>query len=429
MDLTTRSAGVLLHLTSLPDGDLGPEAYRFVDWLASAGIRWWQMLPVGPAGEGRSPYKAESAFAGDPRLISLEQLAEEGLLRRGETWRPKARALGIAFERFIARPPADFEPFRARPWVRDFVRYASSKGGRAPFHEFLQFEFDRQWRALRAHARRRGVGLIGDVPLYVAPDGADVRANPELFKRGVVAGVPPDYFSRTGQLWGNPVYRWDMLRARGFDWWIDRLRVDLERFDALRLDHFIGFHRVWEVPAGAKTAARGRFVPGPGVRFFETVLPVLGCSRRLIAEDLGLVTPQVRAMRDRFGFPGMRVLQFDLDDPGARRQVVYTGTHDNDTIVGWFRRQPEARRRELGGAAGVHWRMIERALAAKADVAIVPAQDVLGLGSRARMNVPGRSDGNWRWRLRRGALTAEIAGRLRDQARAAGRVPGRGRGN
>jgi 4-alpha-glucanotransferase len=433
MRLTKRAAGVLLHATSLPGpygvGDLGPEAARFVDWLAAAGQRWWQTLPVGPAGEGHSPYRSPSAFAGNPLLLSLERLVEAGLLRRREIGPPrglggeraryeeaaafKGPLLRKAFERFRRRAPRSFDAFRSRRWVAEFAAFHAPDSA---FHEFLQFEFDRQWRALRAHARRRGVALLGDVPLYVAPDGADVAAYPEIFKRGVVAGVPPDYFSATGQLWGNPVYRWDVLRRRGYDWWIDRLRVDFERFDALRLDHFIGFVRVWEVEAGARTAERGRFAPGPGADFFRRVLPALGRGRgrALIAEDLGLVTPEVRELRRRLRFPGMRVLQFDPEGPGERRQVVYTGTHDNDTTAGWLRRLGAARRRELGaeGPEG-HWRMIERALASRADLAIVPAQDLLGLGSGARMNRPGRPRGNWRWRLESGKLDAGLARRLR----------------
>lgn len=437
--LTKRAAGVLLPVTSLPGpygvGDLGPPAFRFVDWLASAGQRWWQMLPVAPAGEGHSPYRSPAAFAGEPLLLSLERLVETGLLRRREIVPPrgmdgdrvryeeaaafKGPRLRRAFDRFRRRPAKGFEAFRARQWVREVAAFHGSDGG---FYEFLQFEFDRQWRRLRAHARRRGVGLLGDVPLYVAPDGADVAAHPEIFKTDAVAGVPPDYFSATGQLWGNPVYRWDVLRRRGYDWWIDRLRVEFGRFDAVRLDHFIGFARVWEVPRGARTAEGGRFAPGPGADFFERVLPALGPGRAsaIVAEDLGLVTPEVRALREKFGFLGMRVLQFDPEGPGERRQVVYTGTHDNDTIVGWLRGLSAARRRELGadGPEG-YWRMIERAMASEAVLAVVPAQDLLGLGSAARMNRPGNPRGNWRWRLSAGRLTEALGRRLRRLTRLA----------
>ena len=456
----------MAHITSLPGGNLGTGAHQFADFLAGAAQCWWQMLPVSPTGLGNSPYMSPSAFAGNERLIAVEG---------------RLSAAFRSFEKNAATDPA-FEQFREEQayWLNDYVLFralrdahngqpwtnwepglrsrkpgalaAASKhlAGAVLYQEFLQYEFDRQWKVLRDYCHARGVGLIGDIPIFVAHDSADVWAHPDIFaldKLGnpaVVAGVPPDYFAKDGQLWGNPLYRWDALDERGYDWWLERLRTTFRRFDAVRLDHFIGFHRYWEVPAGEPTARNGRYLPGPGARFFTTVFKKLG-PLELIAEDLGVVTPEVEALRDKFDLPGMRVLQFAFGgDRNAlpytypRRSVVYTGTHDNDTIVGWFHdqgshgstRTPEEihRERDLAlrylGTDGrkIHWDMIRLALMSAADTAIFPVQDVLGLGSEARMNTPGTSRGNWAWRLSEGALSPRIAERLALVAETYGRT-------
>jgi 4-alpha-glucanotransferase len=494
-DLDQRASGVLMHLTSLPGphgiGDLGPAALEFVDFLAEAGQAWWQMLPVGPTGTGNSPYMSTSAFAGNPLLIHIES----GKLRppkfpRGRVDYPRVRRFKMAelrktFERKRSRrddsEQAEFES-RESDWLEDFALFCALKGAnrgagwtrwpeelrlRRPgalerarsrleeevrFHKFLQFVFARQCRALRDYSRRRGIGLIGDVPIFVAHDSADVWANPELFhldgaaRPSLVAGVPPDYFSRTGQLWGNPVYRWPVHRRTGFAWWIRRLKSVASRFDAARLDHFIGFVRGWCVPAGARTARKGRWMRGPGAEFFRRVLPRIN-SLSLIAEDLGKVTPEVEALRDRFGLPGMRVLQFGFGDgPDAqepphrypRSCVVYTGTHDNDTLAGWLsdlgsgastRTRNEIRRERervirYSGADPTDdlWRLIRPAFHTAAKLVVVPTQDLLGLGTEARMNRPGRPRGNWEWRLPGMGGLARIAPRLAELNRESGRA-------
>lgn len=514
--LGERTSGVLLHPTSLPGphgiGDLGDGARRFVDFLAAAGQRWWQMLPLGPTGYGDSPYSAESAFAGDPLLLDLAALAAQGLLAadvagvdlpgdrvdHAGARRMKAPSLARAAAAFAARlashpdDRARFEAFcEERHWLDDFALYTAIKraSGGAPWIRwdedlalrkpealararrdlaseiaavcFEQYAFAAQFAALRAYAASRGVGLIGDVPIFVAHDSADVWQRRELFRLDdhgapeVVAGVPPDYFSLTGQRWGNPVYRWDAVERDGYAFWIDRLRACLERFDVVRLDHFIGFTRAWEIPADRPTAEIGAFTPGPGERLFVALRAALGlpddAPLPLIAEDLGLVTPEVTALRERLRLPGMRVLQFAFgDDPAApsflphayeRRTVVYTGTHDNDTARGWFEdhgrgggestRSPAQAARERAvalaylGSDGreIHWDMIRAALASVADTAIVPLQDVLGLGSEARTNRPGTAEGNWVFRFREGDLTRPLAERLARLTRLYGRTP------
>jgi 4-alpha-glucanotransferase len=506
-----RASGILLHPSSLPgphgSGDLGPAAHRFVDFLKAAGQGWWQMLPVGPLGGGDSPYDSPSTFAGNPLLISLELLARDGLLEAREIqalprlarasaclW-PSARRyrmqrLRQAFERFGARVQHDwaqeFHAFRAdtEHWLRGYALYRALKRAhqsrpwrdwdpdlalRRPealeraerelarevaFEEFVQFAFHRQWEELRRHCRAAGVRLLGDVPMFVAHDGADVWQHREIFQldergeRRVVAGVPPDYFSSDGQLWGNPIYDWAELERHGYDWWIRRLRGTLARFDAVRLDHFIAFHRYWEIPAWAKTAREGRFVAVPGQDFFSKLREAVG-GLPFIAEDLGLVTEEVHALREQFGLPGMRVLEFgfsgDFRDYQPHRYprntVVYTGTHDNDTIAGWLSSHAKAadagererllaeRQRALSyaGSDGVdaHWDFIRLALSSVANTALFPLQDVLGLGSEARMNVPGTPSGNWTYRFREDQLTPAIAERLRALSEAYERVPSR----
>ena len=370
----TRSSGVLLHPTSLPGGRLGPEAYRFVDWLAEAGQSWWQVLPLGPPDDVGSPYAARSAFAGWRGLLA----------------EPKAPVSDKELEAFVAAHPF---------WIGDWAAYAGA-GAIAD-----QVRFDREWQALRRYAAARGIRLIGDLPLYVAPESADHRADPELFEEQAVAGVPPDYFSRTGQLWGNPLYNWPAMRAHEYRWWIERFRRTTELVDLARVDHFRGFVAYWSVPRRDKTARKGKWRRGPGRELFDAVAAALG-ELPLIAEDLGVITSAVERLRDELALPGMHVLQFSprVDDH-REHAVVYTGTHDNDTAVGW------------AGKPDAHWPLIELAMSSRARLAIVPAQDVLGLGSEARMNTPGRSEGNWSWRLRRGQLTAEHAARLRELAR------------
>lgn len=512
--LGDRTSGILLHLTSLPgprgSGDLGQSAYRFASFLAETGQSWWQMLPVGPPGTGNSPYGSCSSFAGSPMLVSLDILRKERLLDSRELRRITAlpvervdfaRALQqreyglrLAFDRFergVTRTGrAQFEDFCAqnRMWLDDFALYTALKrqhdgrawtawhadlrrrtrpalaaarrqlGSEVRFHQFVQYQFDRQWRAFRRHCHELGVGLIGDLPLFVAADSADVWAHPELFRVDrsgcpiVVAGTPPDYFCRDGQRWDNPVYRWDILKDRNYDFWRRRLKATLERFDVVRLDHFIGFQRYWAVPAAARTARRGRFAPGPSTHFFATMARLLG-ELPFIAEDLGVVTPDVKALRDRFALPGMRVLQFAFGDDAeaenylphsyARHCVVYTGTHDNDTTVGWFHdeasgsstRSREQIRRERAFALRylssdgreIHWDMIRAALASVADTAIVPLQDVLGLGSESRMNRPGTASGNWAWRFAHTALTDGTAERLALLTATYGRTAGKAR--
>ncbi|HEX5727233.1 MAG TPA: 4-alpha-glucanotransferase [Longimicrobiaceae bacterium] len=488
-----RASGILLHPTSLPGpgiGGVGEEAHRFVDWLRAAGQSLWQVLPLVPPDESGSPYNGLSAMAGNTLLLSPALLADDGLLEADEVpcpdglpgdclelrevarwkdrllrrahgayragWAPALRRAFAGYRDAQGDWLRDYALFRAlrehhggAPWTewdaplrrRDpaaLARAAADLEDEVERHAFGQFLFDRQWGALRAYARAAGVRLMGDVPIFVAHDSADVWAHPELFELDgdgrptVVSGVPPDYFSATGQRWGNPLYRWDEMARTGYRWWTERFRRTLEHVDLARIDHFRGFEAYWEVPAEEPTALRGEWRPGPGEALFAAVERELG-PLPLVAEDLGIITPEVEALREALGFPGMRVLQFGYGDadPASphrpenhpRNAVAYTGTHDNDTALGWWRTAPEAARAALGGDGGdVHWRMIERALASPAAVAILPLQDVLGLGSEARMNTPGTVEGNWEWRFREGDLTPELAGRLRELTRASGRA-------
>ncbi len=500
----------MLHVTSLPgphgSGDLGAAAYAFVDDLAASGQRWWQMLPVGPPGYGESPYSAQSAFAGNPDLVDLAPL---GVPIDAHTFpvhevdfaatQPfRARHLRRAFEARgeDGEDARDLRAFctREADWLDDFALYAALKRAHgdvewtrwpAPLAhrdpkalerartehreaialaKFTQWQFDRQWGRLRAHAEKRGVGLIGDVPIFVAHDSADVWQHRELFDlddAGLprsVAGVPPDYFSADGQRWGNPLYRWGALAKRGYDWWVRRMRAALRRFDVVRLDHFIGFVRYWKIPARDETARNGRWMKGPGRPLFDAIRAGVGGDLPLIAEDLGAVTPAVTRLRRELGLPGMRILQFAFGtDPQAaafvphahaRNSVVYTGTHDNDTIVGWFEDEGGApgspRTREaaaaeraaalayLGRSEGprgslppdIHWEMVRLAQSSVARTAIVPMQDLLGLGSDARMNSPGRHDagaGNWRFRVPPGFYSPALRDRLLAFTRTYGR--------
>jgi 4-alpha-glucanotransferase len=503
-----RASGILLHPTSLPGrfgiGELGPEALRFVDFLSAGGQRLWQVLPLGPTGYGDSPYQCFSAFAGNPLLVSLDVLEAEGLLapadladvppfpEREVDFGPvidfKRPLLTRAFERFRdGADAAQREAFQGfcqaqAAWLDDFALFMAVKaahGGvawtdwdreiaaRRPEAlerwrrerteeiegvRFTQFLFFRQWSELRRHCHARHIRIMGDVPIFVAHDSADVWAHPELFRLDdegrptVVAGVPPDYFSATGQLWGNPLYRWDELARTGYAWWIARVRSTLSLVDLIRLDHFRGFEAYWEIPASAPTAATGQWVKGPGADLFEALRADLG-TLPIVAENLGVITPEVEGLRARFGFPGMAILQFAFggDPQGSdfiphnypRDRVVYTGTHDNDTVVGWWtsgvgestrtaeevEAEREFAKRYLhSDGQEIHWDFIRALLGSVAELAIVPLQDVLGLGSEARMNVPARPGGNWRWRVTADAVTPEIRRRLREMTEDYGRV-------
>jgi 4-alpha-glucanotransferase len=394
-----RSAGVQLHPTSLPSGRLGNEAFTFVDWLADAGQTWWQMLPVGPPDKYGSPYKSPSAFAASPALLA----------------EPAARVT-----------TAEEDDFRARHayWIDGWERFA----GRDAVAD--QVRFEREWSALRSYANERGVRLIGDIPIYVAPRGADERAHPRLFRDDLVAGAPPDAYSRTGQLWGNPIYDWPAMRRERYQWWVERLRRIFALFDVARIDHFRGFVAYWAVPARARTALHGSWKRGPGRAVFDAAGEELGAELPLIAEDLGVITPPVERLRDELGLPGMLVLQFgfDPDDPrGPHRienhvenRIVYSGTHDTDTVRGWYDSLPAERRAEVDAAvaaAGVGerepwWSLIRLTFTSPARVAMVQAQDVLGLGSDARMNVPGQIGQAWKWKLDR-LPSRDLAKRLR----------------
>lgn len=471
-----RSSGVLLHPTSLPSqygiGDLGPAAYAWVDALARAEQRWWQMLPIGPTGYGDSPYQSFSSFAGNPLLLSPERLAGDGLLHPGDwagvhfpdhevdygnvipfkndlldrAWR---NFCGGAAD-FLRQPYLEFQN-REAGWLDPYSLFTAIKEEQqgASWHtwptplkrgepdalkaargrlveaidrvRFRQFLFFRQWFQLKEHANRKGIYLIGDTPIFVASDSADVWGHPDLFlldperRPTVVAGVPPDYFSPTGQLWGNPLYDWGHLERTGYAWWIDRLERALACFDLVRLDHFRGFEAAWHVPAGAETAVSGQWIKGPGENLFRAIQTKLG-KLPLVAEDLGEITPPVRILREQFGLPGMRILQFAwegkpenafLPHNYVNSTIVYTGSHDNDTTWGWYQEQPEYIRKNLWryldkprrDDGEVVWQMIRLALGSAADIGILPLQDLLVLGPDARMNAPGRPAGNWKWRV------------------------------
>jgi len=396
----SRSSGILLHPTSLPGGRLGEQAFAFVDWLASAGQSWWQVLPLGPPDELGSPYKSASAFAGWSGLLAD----------------PDAPVEPEALEAFVAR-----EAY----WIADWAAFA---GGDAIAD---QMRFAREWSALRSYASERGVRLIGDLPIYVGRGSADHVSHPELFLADVVAGVPPDAFTKDGQLWGNPLYDWPALRADGFRWWIERFRRTFDLFDLTRADHFRGFVAYWAVPAGAATAKSGHWRPGPGRGLFDAVAAVLG-ELPVIAEDLGVITPAVEHLRDELGLPGMHVLQWAFSGHASsphrlenhrENGAVYTGTHDNDTAAGWWASLDAAEHASTGlDPTDPAWSLIELAYSSACALAIVPMQDVLGLGSDARMNTPGVDTGNWSWRLEPGAAGDEVAARLREAAEAAGRA-------
>jgi 4-alpha-glucanotransferase len=496
-----RASGVLLHITSLPSiygiGDLGPTAFEWVNRLHQAGQTWWQALPLGPTGYGDSPYQCLSSFAGNELLISPDGLIDDGLLRAAdcerysfspfaveyETVVPfKRRLLRVARRRFSAGARGDLKPFYEQfchdhaGWLDDYalfralkVRYrdacylewpgellrrtpAALAAARREMAEaieivrFAQFVLARQAERLQRHAQDQGVRLIGDLPFFVSPDSSDVWANPELFLLDddhhprTVAGVPPDYFSADGQLWGNPVYDWDALRRTGYRWCGERLRAVLGHVDVIRLDHFRAFAAAWHVPAGASSARTGQWVLGPGADFFEAVAKGLG-GLPFIAEDLGLITPDVTALRQRFALPGMRVLQFAFDgkpdnphlpDNYVSSTVAYTGTHDNPTTRGWYEELPDEQQhavwrylgRSQGAASEVAPELMRLAWESKAALAIAPLQDLLILGNEARMNVPGRAAGNWRWRCTNDMPADDAFERLRGLTETSGRLQG-----
>ena len=482
--LTTRKSGVLLHPTSLPGsggiGSLGAEARSFIDFLVESGQSLWQVLPLGPTGFGNSPYSCYSAFAGNPLLINCETLAEEGDLSvaecvdQGETLRvdyPRVersksgllrKAAGTFFSRKDSVRYEEFRQFReATPWLNDFslfmtlkehfngdcwnnwpadvrdrsshalIEYGSRLAHEIDVHCYNQWQFYRQWRRIRSYAGERGVGIIGDIPIFVAYDSSEVWANPTLFKLDeegaptVIAGVPPDYFSPTGQLWGNPHYDWNALASTGYAWWVERMRSSLDLYDIIRIDHFRGFAASWEVPASEATAINGQWVDGPGAALFDALESALG-KAPIIAEDLGIITPDVEELRDRFCFPGMKILHFAFDSGPdnpylphnhVQKSVVYTGTHDNDTTAGWFAKLPEREQRLVRRYLHYHgpdmvWELIRTALASVAETAIIPLQDLFSLGNDCRMNMPGSVGSNWSWRYAEGDLTGTLSNRL-----------------
>jgi 4-alpha-glucanotransferase len=483
----SRASGVLLHPTSLPGpygiGDLGPEAYAWVDWLAGCGCKLWQVLPLGPTGYGDSPYQCFSAFAGNPYLVSPQLLHTQGLLENedlaempvwndeqvdfGRLYLWKPALLEKAFQRFSARSgklQAEFETFCAEnaAWLNDYALFMAIKeangGGswdgwpkalrlREPDalkeartalasavsrFSFTQFLFFRQWKDLRTYAHEKGLQIIGDIPIFVAYDSSDVWGHPDLFhldengKPTVVAGVPPDYFSPTGQLWGNPLYKWEVHRASGYAWWLERMQASLRLVDILRIDHFRGFAGYWEIPAGKPTAEIGRWVKGPGEDFFNAVQAKLG-NLPILAEDLGVITPDVVILRDRFDLPGMKILQFAFSGPDnpflphaySKNCAVYTGTHDNDTTRGWYASAPEeekdfARRYLQVDGSWIAWDLIRAAWSSVASFALAPMQDLLELGNPARMNFPSHLGGNWEWRMNNQALSEKLQRRIKE---------------
>ena len=480
-----RESGVLMHLSSLPSpygiGTMGKEAFRFVDFLAKAGQKIWQILPITPTGYGDSPYQSFSTYAGNPYFIDLDLLCKSGLLKKGEyasiNWgddpcavdyeklfQNRLPLLKKAAARFFAAPPKDYETFvcEQTAWLEDYALFMSLKteNGGAPWYEwpeevrrhrydalqstyarlyddvlfwrFVQYTFYKQWNALKAYANHSGIEILGDLPIYVAHDSADVWAHPELFELDEdlnpieVAGCPPDYFSETGQLWGNPVYRWQVHRETGYEWWLGRIAHATEVYDRVRIDHFRGFESFWAIPAGDETAVNGCWKAGPGMELFHRVNQRLG-SAKIVAEDLGLITPQVRALLEESGYPGMKVLAFAFT-PGVDSDylpfhytsncICYTGTHDNETVLGWLRSLSKAelsyvknytRAKTIEDCAQ---NIIALAWSSPADTAIAQMQDFIGLGNEARMNTPSTPSGNWRWRARKEHLNARLASKM-----------------
>jgi 4-alpha-glucanotransferase len=485
--LGERASGILLHPTSFPSrggiGDFGAEANRFVEFLANARQRMWQVLPLNPPGLGNSPYSSTSAFAGNPLLISLDRLADHGWIDSGrlkslpdddqdikydEVREHKLPLLRQAAENFLSAAGGGerqrFSEFASRNawWLDGFVLFdvlkerhggqswnkwprelshrqpeALDRARRELVRELdrdraIQFAFYDQWNEIRQRCRRHNIRIMGDVAIFVNYDSADVWEHPDIFRLDeernpeVVAGVPPDAFSATGQYWGNPLYRWDVLQQRGYDWWVRRMQWAMECYDLVRLDHFRGFESYWEIPAHEKTAVNGRWAKGPADDLFHRLREAQG-GLPFVAEDLGMITPEVHAFRERLQVPGMRVLQFGFGDPGAHmylphryehNTVAYTGTHDNDTTLGWWKHsaaehEKKAAQAYFGNASdGIAWSFIRAAMLSIADLAVFPLQDVLSLDTDCRMNMPSKADGNWRWRYRRDALKPELAKKL-----------------
>lgn len=488
MNRNTRKSGILLHPTSLPGksgiGTLGGEAFEWIDFLELSGQKLWQVFPLGPTGYGDSPYQCFSAFAGNPLLISLEQLVSEGLLKNedlqemnglpknrvdfGRLISMKTQVLKKAFQVYSKnldrQSHQDFDSFRMKNkvWLDDFALYMALKERFAgkpwhewpqglknraneeiepvrkesasliEYHQFSQFIFYRQWSAVRDYAHQKGIEIIGDIPIFIAHDSADAWAHPELFYFSEdrqplkVAGCPPDYFSKTGQLWGNPLYNWRALKDTGYQWWIDRFQQSFELFDRVRLDHFRGFSAYWAIPYGSPTAETGIWEPGPGKELFIAAQRAIG-RLPIIAEDLGIITPDVVELREELGFPGMKILQFAFDSNEAndylphhyeKNSVVYTGTHDNDTTKSWFKGLNKADKKftlEYLNSNGVDitWDLIRLAWSSTSLFAVIPMQDLLNLGKEARMNTPGTLGGNWQWRMQKGALTRRLAEKLK----------------
>jgi 4-alpha-glucanotransferase len=492
-----RAAGILLHPTSLPSrggiGDFGRAAYEFVDSLTAAQQGLWQVLPLGPLGVGNSPYSSTSAFAGNPLLISLERLAQRGWIDAAKISSLPRECCGVDYDQvFATKMPLLFEAGRgfvnsasggARQrferfcsenawWLEDFVlfdalraqyklaswnNWPSELARREPaavektrkelaadlnIRRALQFAFYEQWNALRRYCSERAIRVVGDVAIFVNYDSTDVWTHRELFRlkenldSEVVSGVPPDFFSKTGQRWGNPLYRWDVMKARGYKWWIQRLRWATQNCDYIRLDHFRGFDQFWEIQAHDSTAMNGRWVDGPRDELFQKLSEALG-GLPFFAEDLGYITPEVHALRERLKIPGMAVMQFGFSDDGAHAhlphraagKIIYTGTHDNDTTMGWYKSGAVEHERRNAEAYvgrnedGVHWAFVRAALSSPAELALIPLQDVLGLGSEARMNTPSRDNGNWKWRFSPGQFNGELTAKLAHLVEVTDRMP------
>jgi 4-alpha-glucanotransferase len=495
-----RASGILLHPTSFPSrfgiGDLGLEAYKFIDFLAESAQQLWQILPLGPTGFGNSPYMCYSSLAGNPLLISPEKLQDQGLLTDEDfadlpefspdrvdydrVIQTKMPMLRKACDRFQAHASEvekkQFTGFcdATADWLEDYALFMALRdtfegaswhtwepdiakakpeakeqwrqklSDEINFHKYLQFEFFRQWSELKRYANLHHIHIIGDIPIYVAHNSVDVWAHRDIFaideetgEAALMAGVPPDYFSETGQLWGNPVYNWEQLEQDNFRWWVRRFQSTLDYVDIVRIDHFRGFEAYWVVKQGESTAINGHWVEAPGVAFFNELKEKLG-TMPIIAEDLGTITPEVHALRDRFEFPGMKILHFAFgggpDNPYLpfnydRNSIAYSGTHDNDTSVGWFNTLSEWEKQHLLryigciSAEGVHWDLIRLALGSVSNQAIIPVQDLLGLGSESRMNFPSKAEGNWEWRYRPDALTQELRDRLKALTYTYGRAP------
>ena len=490
-----RKSGILLPIFSLPSkygiGALSKEAYEFVDFLKKAGQSYWQILPLGPTGYGDSPYQSFSTFAGNPYFIDLEELIQDGYLTKAECEAPvwsghpcyvdydkifDARfvLLRKAYERSKANPPADMELFLQENalWVEDYALFMALKDGfegkawnewpediklRKPkalakyrkqyeddirYYIFQQYYFAKQWKALKEYANQKGISIVGDIPIYVAFDSADTWANPELFQLDdlctpiAVAGCPPDFFSATGQLWGNPLYRWDYHKKTGYDWWMRRMAHCFGLYDVVRIDHFRGFDEYYSIPYGDPTAEFGHWEKGPGYELFDVMKKKLG-KKEVIAEDLGFLTPSVLKLVAKTGYPGMKIIEFAFDDdeqnaylPHNYKQncIVYTGTHDNDTVLGWYqslgRKSRAFAKRYVGiqGRKEVNWQFIRLAMASVADTCIIPMQDYLGLGKEARINTPSTLGTNWKWRMAEGALSEELAARIYEMTKTYARL-------